>query len=153
MGAFYLPLSSWSQLQFSTYSLKMFVRWVVSHMNCYLMNQIHKPGTKPLVLAFVTLQILFRKICICTTNLDLVCINTVTFQLCPFIPSHFKNFPFRPPKSPSWLDSSQTVSMIWQIAGLEATRPHVGGWRLWEVFGSNLACFSFIQDSLFYRDD
>ena len=26
-------------------------------------------------------------------------------------------------------------------------------WRLWEVFGSNLACSSLIQDSLFYRDD
>ena len=26
-------------------------------------------------------------------------------------------------------------------------------WRLGEVFGSNLACSSLIQDSLFYRDD
>jgi len=26
-------------------------------------------------------------------------------------------------------------------------------WRLWEVFGSNLAFPSLIQDSLFYKDD
>ena len=26
-------------------------------------------------------------------------------------------------------------------------------WRLWEVFGSNLACLKEIHDSLFYRDD
>jgi len=44
------------------------------------------------------------------------------------------------------------------LTGLDMVDSRIRGyppsrWRLWEVFGSNLACSSLIQDSLFYRDD
>ncbi|PAN18484.1 hypothetical protein PAHAL_3G204800 [Panicum hallii] len=66
-------------------------------MNCYLMSQGHKHGTKPLVLAFATLKGFLREVCIYAANLDLVCNNTITFWPRPYIPSHIQNFPFKPP--------------------------------------------------------